>query len=67
MGSLLADIDISRSVPLASFLELEVAVRAGMFRRTEIMFIITYMIVDRIFTSNLLQLQYLFPHGDGEF
>ncbi|XP_024399637.1 PX domain-containing protein EREL1 [Physcomitrium patens] len=29
MGSLLADIDISRSVPLASFLELEVAVRAA--------------------------------------
>ena len=31
MGRLLADIDISRSVPLASFLELEAAVRAGMF------------------------------------
>lgn len=31
MGRLLADIDISRSVPLASFLELEASVRAGMF------------------------------------
>lgn len=36
MARLLADIDISRSVPLASFLELEAAVRAGMFRRTAI-------------------------------
>ena len=46
MGRLIADIDISRSVPLASFLELEAAVRAGMFRCSAIM---------RIIVSNLWQ------------
>ena len=49
MERLLADIDISRSVPLASFLELEAAVRAGMFRCRAIMRIIDQIVYRILF------------------
>lgn len=63
MGRLLADIDISRSVPLASFLELEAAVRSGMFRQAPFMLIITCLIVGRNLFRKHLHSQYPVPHS----